>query len=658
MPFEKILIANRGEIACRVMKTARSMGIATVAIYSDADVGSKHVQMADEAVHVGGAASADSYLQGQRIIDAALRAGAQAIHPGFGFLSENAEFCEAVQAAGLAWIGPPTGAIQSMGDKIESKRLAGLAGVSTVPGYVGEIDTPEQAVEIATEIGFPVMIKASAGGGGKGMRVAETAEDVAEGFRAARAEAKGAFGDDRIFVEKFIVNPRHIEIQVLADQNGNIVHLGERECSIQRRHQKVIEEAPSPLLDEETRQSMGAQAIALARAVNYASAGTVEFIADQDKNFFFLEMNTRLQVEHPVTEMIHDLDLVEWMIRIAAGESLPFNQSQIEHEGWAFEARVYAEDPLRGFLPSIGRLSVYAEPEGEGVRVDSGVREGDEISMHYDPMIAKVIAYGKDRQEAVDRLMGALDGYVIEGLDHNVAFVNQVLGAERFQDSRLTTNYIAEEFPDGFTEDHVGGGEDEGMLIALAAQVMRVNEALDLPDEDGRYTLMLDREIYGVGFSDSAEGVVVSVQGRSGGEAELGLDAARWQAGKRVYACDLAGRLLVLQAVKKDLCWTVSHGGRSVAVTPMRAEVAALYHYMPEKVVLDTSRIVVSPMPGLLKSIAVSVGQSVKSGETLAVVEAMKMENLLTAAVDGVIETIPATVGGTLKRDEVILTLS
>lgn len=658
MPFDKILIANRGEIACRVMKTAKDMGIATVAIYSDADAGSKHVQMADEAVHVGGAASADSYLQGQRIIDAALATGAKAIHPGFGFLSENADFCEAVKAAGLVWIGPPAGAIQSMGDKIESKRLAGLAGVSTVPGYVGEIDTPEQAVEIATEIGFPVMIKASAGGGGKGMRIAESPEDVAEGFRAARAEAKGAFGDDRIFVEKFIVNPRHIEIQILADQNGNIVHLGERECSIQRRHQKVIEEAPSPLLDEETRQSMGQQAVALARAVNYASAGTVEFIADQDKNFFFLEMNTRLQVEHPVTELIHDIDLVEWMIRVAAGESLPFNQSQVEHEGWALEARVYAEDPLRGFLPSIGRLSVYAEPEGEGVRVDSGVREGDEISMHYDPMIAKVIAFGKDRQQAVDRLMGALDGYVIEGLDHNVAFVNQVLGAERFQDGRLTTNYIAEEFPDGFTEEHVAGGEDEGMLVALAAQVMRINNALDLPDESGHFTLLLDREIYRVGFEDSDDGVKVSVQGRTGGEAEFGTDVLNWQPARRVYSCDLEGRLLVLQARKQALAWTVSHGGRSVTLTPMRAEVAALYHHMPEKVVLDTSRIIVSPMPGLLKSVAVSVGQPVKAGETLAVVEAMKMENLLTAAVDGVVETIPATVGGTLKRDEVILTLS
>ena len=658
MPFDKILIANRGEIACRVMKTARQMGIATVAVYSDADAGSKHVEMADEAVHVGGAASADSYLQGQRIIDAALATGAKAIHPGFGFLSENAGFCDAVKAAGLAWIGPPAGAIQSMGDKIESKRLAALAGVSTVPGYVGEIDTPEQAVEIATEIGFPVMIKASAGGGGKGMRVAETAEDVAEGFRAARAEAKGAFGDDRIFIEKFIVNPRHIEIQILADENGNIVHLGERECSIQRRHQKVIEEAPSPLLDEATRQSMGAQAIALARAVDYASAGTVEFIADQDRNFFFLEMNTRLQVEHPVTELIHDLDLVEWMIRVAAGESLPFNQSQIEHEGWALEARVYAEDPLRGFLPSIGRLSVYAEPAGEGVRVDSGVREGDEISMHYDPMIAKVIAYGADRQQAVDRLMGALDGYVIEGLDHNVAFVNQVLGAERFQDGRLTTNYIAEEFPDGFTEDHVSGGDEEGMLIALAAQVLRVNDALDLPDDSGAFTLLLDREIYSVRFDDGADGVTVLVEGRAGGEAVLGPDVLNWEPGHRVYACDIDGRPLVLQAVKKALAWTLSHGGRSVTVTPMRAEVAALYHYMPEKVVLDTSRIIVSPMPGLLKSVAVTVGQPVKAGETLAVVEAMKMENLLTAAVDGVVETIPATVGGTLKRDEVILTLA
>ena len=657
MPFDKILIANRGEIACRVIRTARAMGIRTVAVFSDADAGAKHVQMADEAVRVGEAASAASYLQGRRIIDAALKTGAKAIHPGFGFLSENAEFCEAVQAAGLVWIGPPTGAIRSMGDKIESKRLAAAAGVSTVPGYVGEIDSPEQAVEIATEIGFPVMIKASAGGGGKGMRIAESAEDVAEGFRAAQAEAKGAFGDDRIFIEKFIVNPRHIEIQVLADQRGNIVHLGERECSIQRRHQKVIEEAPSPLIDPETRAAMGAEAIALAQAVDYASAGTVEFIADQDRNFYFLEMNTRLQVEHPVTELIHDIDLVEWMIRVAAGEELPFRQSEIEHEGWAVEARVYAEDPLRGFLPSIGRLAVYEEPQGEGVRVDSGVREGDEISMHYDPMIAKVIAFGADRGEAIERLAGALDGYVIEGLDHNVAFVNQVLGAERFQSGALTTNYIAEEFPEGFTPAHVAGGSDEGMLVALAGQVLRANQALEAADADGAYTVLVDRQAYRLRFEDSAEGLSLHVDGPEPGFAQFGADVRDWRAGERVYRCTLGGRSLVLQARRRGLVWTVSHGGRSVSLTPMRSEVAALYALMPEPKVVDTSRQLISPMPGLLKSVAVEVGQAVKAGETLAVVEAMKMENLLTAAVDGVVESIPATIGGTLRRDEVILTL-
>ena len=657
MPFDKILIANRGEIACRVIRTARDMGIRPVAVYSDADVGSKHVEMADEAVRVGEAASAASYLQGRRIIDAALKTGAKAIHPGFGFLSENAEFCEAVQAAGLVWIGPPAGAIRSMGDKIESKRLAAAVGVSTVPGYVGEIDTPEQAVEIATDIGFPVMIKASAGGGGKGMRIAKRAEDVVEGFRAARAEAEGAFGDDRIFIEKFIVNPRHIEIQILADQRGNLVHLGERECSIQRRHQKVIEEAPSPLLDPETRAAMGAEAIALAQAVDYASAGTVEFIADQARNFYFLEMNTRLQVEHPVTELIHDIDLVEWMIRVAAGEELPFRQSEIEHEGWAMEARVYAEDPLRGFLPSIGRLSVYQEPQGSGVRVDSGVREGDEISIHYDPMIAKVIAFGVDRSEAIERLAGALDGYVIEGLDHNAAFVNQVLGAERFQTGELSTNYITEEFPEGFTLAHVAGGADEGMLVALAGQVLRVNAALDASDETGAHTLLVDQRAYRVRFEDRSDGLSVEVEGPEPGAAQFGTDVLDWQPGERVYRCMLGGHLLVLQARRRGLVWTVSHGGRSVSLKPMRAEVAALYGLMPEPKVADTTRQLISPMPGLLKSIIVEVGQAVKAGQTLAVVEAMKMENLLTAAVDGVVESIPATVGATLQRDEVILTL-
>src|SRR5690625_512834 len=449
--FDKILIANRGEIACRIIRTCRRLGIATVAVYSEADADALHVRMADEAVHIGGAAAAESYLLGDRIIAAARETGAQAIHPGFGFLSERAAFVEAVEAAGLVFIGPPAPAIAAMGDKIESKRLAAKAEVSTMPGYIGEIADAEEAVRIAQDVGLPVMIKASAGGGGKGMRIAHSAEEVLEGFRSAQNEARSSFGDERVFIERYVEQPRHIEIQVLADAHGNCHYLWVRECSIQRRHEKVVEEAPSPILDEETRRAMGEQAVALAQAVGYRSAGTVEFIVDQNRNFYFLEMNTRLQVEHPVTEMITGLDLVEWMIRIADGETLPFGQGDLRRDGWAIESRVYAEDPARGFLPSIGRLRRYQEPaETEGVRVDSGVTEGAEISMFYDPMIAKLVTWGADRDEAIDRHQKALDRFYVRGIDHNLAFLSAVMAHPRFQEGRLSTDFIAAEFRDGF----------------------------------------------------------------------------------------------------------------------------------------------------------------------------------------------------------------
>src|SRR5689334_9524075 len=468
--FSKILIANRGEIACRVMRTARRMGIKTVAVYSEADVDALHVRMADEAVAIGGARSSESYLNIERIVEACRKAGAEAVHPGYGFLSENAEFSAALERAGVVFIGPPPKAIAVMGDKIESKKLAAKAKVSTVPGHLGVIPDAEAARKIAHEIGYPVMIKASAGGGGKGMRIAHIEGELKEGFRSAQSEARSSFGDDRVFIEKYIEEPRHIEIQVLGDAHGTVVHLGERECSIQRRHQKVIEEAPSPFLDAKTRASMGAQAVSLAKAVGYRSAGTVEFIVDRDRNFYFLEMNTRLQVEHPVTECVTGIDLVEWMIRVAAGEKLPWKQSEIRLEGHAIEARVYAEDSARGFLPSIGRLVRYAEPRGEGVRVDSGVYEGADISIHYDPMIAKVIAEAKTREAARERLIEALDAFHIRGVRHNVGFLSALLGRKRFAEGRLSTDFIAQEFPSGFA--HMALPEETiPIVVAIAAVV-------------------------------------------------------------------------------------------------------------------------------------------------------------------------------------------
>ncbi|MCP4126564.1 MAG: acetyl/propionyl/methylcrotonyl-CoA carboxylase subunit alpha, partial [Gammaproteobacteria bacterium] len=470
--FEKILIANRGEIACRVMKTATKMGIKTVAVYSDADKDAMHVQMADEAVHIGASPSAESYLVMERIIQACKDTGAQAVHPGYGFLSENSAFCEALEKEGIAFIGPATYAINSMGDKITSKLLAEEAGVNVIPGYTDVVKDADQAVEIANGIGYPVMLKASAGGGGKGMRVAWNEAECHDGFERATNEAVSSFGDDRVFIEKFIEEPRHIEIQVMADTHGNIIYLGERECSIQRRHQKVIEEAPSPFLDEETRKAMGEQAVLLAKAVDYRSAGTVEFIVDAKRNFYFLEMNTRLQVEHPVTEYITGQDLVELMIRVANGEELPLAQADVKLTGWAMEARVYAEDPFRNFLPSIGRLVHYRPPEGKNVRVDTGVYEGGEVSMFYDPMIAKLVTYGKNRKNAISRMQDALDAYYIRGVQHNISFLNALMVHPRFIEGRLTTNFIAEEYPDGFNAEMVPQ-DDPAKTIVVAAMIHR-----------------------------------------------------------------------------------------------------------------------------------------------------------------------------------------
>jgi len=657
--FRKILIANRGEIACRVIRTARRMGIATVAVYSDADAEALHVRMADEAIHIGPAPSAESYLKIDRIVEACRASGAEAVHPGYGFLSENVSFATALGAAGIVFVGPGPKAIAAMGDKIESKRLASAAGVSTVPGHLDIVPDAEAAVAIARDIGYPVMIKASAGGGGKGMRVAADDAEVRDGFRAAAGEARSSFADDRIFIEKYIEEPRHIEIQVLGDAHGNIVYLGERECSIQRRHQKVIEEAPSPFLDGNTRAAMGGQAVALARAVDYRSAGTVEFIVDRERNFYFLEMNTRLQVEHPVTELVTGLDLVELMLRVAAGEKLPFAQEDVRLDGWAVEARIYAEDPARGFLPSTGRLVRYLPPSGQGIRLDDGVYEGAEISVYYDPMIAKLAVHGPDRDTAVDRLRQALDGFYIAGLQHNVAFLAAVAGKKRFRDGRLSTDFIPEEFPGGFAPPPQPAAADRVILVAAALAARRVREretAIDgrlagahrvLAEE---WAIILDRARH-----------KVSVKPKNGGyEVETGgerLDASTdWEPGRVLLRIVSGAETATVQVERRSgVEFRLQHGGvvrRALVLSPRAAELLAL---MPEKTPPDTSRLLLSPMPGLLASLAVAQGQEVKAGEALATVEAMKMENVLRAERDGRIAVIRAKPGDSLAVDEVIL---
>jgi propionyl-CoA carboxylase alpha chain len=659
--FRKILIANRGEIACRVIRTARRMGIATVAVYSEADAEALHVREANEAVLIGPPPSADSYLNIDGIVEACRKTGAEAVHPGYGFLSERPAFATALAEAGIVFIGPSPEAIAAMGDKIASKRLAHEAGVTTVPGYLDTIADPESAVAIARDIGYPVMLKASAGGGGKGMRIARDAAELREGWRGAASEARASFGDDRIFIEKYIEEPRHIEIQVLGDSHGNIVHLGERECSIQRRHQKVIEEAPSPFIDPETREAMGAQAVALARAVGYQSAGTVEFIVDRHRNFYFLEMNTRLQVEHPVTEAVTGLDLVELMIRIAAGERLPFGQDDLRQTGWAIEARVYAEDPLRNFLPSIGRLVRYQPPEGKGIRVDTGVFEGAEITVYYDPMIAKVVAAGNDRHQATERLLTALDAFYIAGVRHNIAFLAAIAASDRFRSGALSTDFIADEFPTGFGAPAELTAADSVILIAAALAETRLHESeisgngvpADVAAPAPRsLSVLLDSLACGV--SVAAEGSAYRVER----EGESWLAATDWRPGSQVMHLRIEDRIVAVQVERlRGRGFRLVHRGVVRRVQVLSPRAAELLQKIPEKQPADTSRLVLSPMPGLLTQLVVAEGQEVKAGEPLAIVEAMKMENVLRAGRDGRVATLRAKPGDNLAVDQVILEL-
>ena len=655
--FSKILIANRGEIAVRIIKTCRRMGIQTVQVYSEADAGSLAVEMADEAVLIGPAPAAQSYLLADKIVEAVRRTGAQAVHPGFGFLSENAGFARRLRDEGIAFIGPNPEAIEAMGDKITSKRFAAEAGVSTVPGHMGLIETPDEAVAIAREIGYPVMIKASAGGGGKGIRVAHCDDDMAEGFAAVKAEAMAAFGDDRVFLEKFIVDPRHIEIQVLGDKHGNVVHLFERECSIQRRNQKVIEEAPSPLLDEATRAAMGAQAVALARAVNYDSAGTVEFVAGQDKSFFFLEMNTRLQVEHPVTELITGVDLVEQMIRSAWGEALAFKQEDLKIDGWAIESRIYAEDPYRGFLPSIGRLVRYEQPEegeqdGYVVRNDSGVRGGDEISMFYDPMIAKLCAWGPTREAAVDGMARALEDTHLSGLGHNIPFLSAVMDQQRFRSGELSTSYIKDEFPEGF--HGLTPSERQARILVAAGMAMHeiISEQAGDPSDRTDWIVLVDKAPHGVSLSyDEDEALLLAFTG--GGHARL--TEIDWRPGLAQFRAELDGEPFTAEVKRVADGFDIRHRAARARVRVMTPRAAEFFARLPEKQAADTSKLIQSPMPGLVVSVPVSVGQAVKTGETVAIIEAMKMQNILKAERDGVVKAVGAKAGDPVAADDVLV---
>jgi len=652
--FKKILIANRGEIACRVMRTARRMGIATVAVYSDADARAPHVPMADEVVRLGPPPASESYLKAELIIEACKATSAEAVHPGYGFLSERESFARALEEAGITFIGPPPQAIAAMGDKIESKKLAREAGVSVVPGYLGEIADTDEAVRIAADIGYPVMMKASAGGGGKGMRLAWSEQDVREGFEATKREGLASFGDDRVFIEKFIESPRHIEIQLLGDRFGNMVYLGERECSIQRRHQKVVEEAPSPFVTPEMRKEMGEQAVALARAVGYHSAGTVEFIAGADRSFYFLEMNTRLQVEHPVTEQVAGVDLVEQMIRIAAGERLGFGQSAVAMLGWAIETRVYAEDPYRGFLPSTGRLVRYRPPRAkEGVRIDDGVAEGSEVSMFYDPMIAKLITYGATREAAIDRQIEALDAFRIDGIGHNVDFLSALMQHPRFRAGNLTTGFIAEEYPEGFdgapASDELLRGlaaVAAGMSFTEAARARKVSGQLGDPiDVSCDWTVRIVGRDFQVALG---EGHAMVDDARVEGELH-------WEPGDTMATASAGELTLTIGVTRRRGGWLlVTRGARhEIAVYP--AHVAALSRHMIEKVPPDLSKYLICPMPGLLTRLDVSEGDPVETGQPLAVVEAMKMENILRAEKAGTVKAVKAKPGDSLAVDAVIL---
>ena len=662
--FKKILIANRGEIACRVIKTARKMGIQTVAIYSDADAHALHVKMADEAVHIGPAPANQSYIVIDKVMEAIRQTGAEAVHPGYGFLSENPKFAEALEAAGVAFIGPPKGAIEAMGDKITSKKIAQEAEVSTVPGYMGLIEDADEAVKISKEIGYPVMIKASAGGGGKGMRIAWNDDEAREGFQSSKNEAASSFGDDRIFIEKFVTQPRHIEIQVLCDSHGNGVYLNERECSIQRRNQKVIEEAPSPFLDEATRKAMGEQSLALAHAVGYASAGTVEFIVDGDRNFYFLEMNTRLQVEHPVTELITGVDLVEHMIRVAAGEKLSLSQNDVGINGWAMESRLYAEDPYRGFLPSIGRLTRYRPPEEvaeekRAVRNDTGVFEGGEISMYYDPMIAKLCTWAPTRGEAIEEMRIALDRFEVEGIGHNIPFLSAVYDHPKFISGEMTTAFIAEEYPEGF--DGVTPDESTCRRIAAATVAMhrvaeirraRISGRLDNHERQvgTEWVVSLAGHAFPVTMSADKEGADIRFE--YGASLRV---TSNWTPGQPLAELMVDGSPLVLKVAPESNGYRVRYRGADLSVTILSPSHAALAAHMLVKTPPDTSKLLLCPMPGLIVKIDVEQGQEVQEGQALCTVEAMKMENILRAEKKGVVAKINAGPGDSLAVDDVIM---
>ncbi len=661
--FKKILIANRGEIACRIMKTARRLGIKTVAVYSDADAASLHVEMANEKVHIGPSAAAQSYLVIAKIVEACKLTGAEAVHPGYGFLSERAAFPRALAEAGIIFIGPNAQAIDAMGDKIESKRAAAAAKVSTVPGHLGIVADEAEAVKIARSIGYPVMIKASAGGGGKGMRIAHSDADVKDGFARARSEAKSSFGDDRVFIEKFIVNPRHVEVQVLGDKHGNVIYLGERECSIQRRNQKVIEEAPSPLLDDKTRKAMGEQAVALAKAVNYDSAGTVEFVAGQDRSFYFLEMNTRLQVEHPVTELVTGIDLVEQMIRVAAGEKLALAQKDVKLKGWAVESRVYAEDPYRNFLPSTGRLIKYRPPresshDGITVRNDTGVFEGGEISIYYDPMIAKLCTHGPDRAAAIAAMSAALDEFYVEGIQQNIPFLAAIMENKRWKSGQLSTGFIAEEYPQGFA-----GNELTQDLKSILSAV-----AVAADNIENRRKRRIGGQINGKTVTLSPERVVrlgndwLRVTIVSGDEKMVTLNNGKeclvrstWTPGNPIWRGEIDGKpvsVLLRRILNGYRLW---HKGVTVDAHVFNEKEAELARLMPAKKAADSSKKLLCPMPGLVVSIVVAEGQEIKAGEPLAIVEAMKMENILRAERDALVKKIHVKKGDSLAVDAIIM---
>ena len=661
--FEKILIANRGEIACRVIKTARKMGIKTVAVYSDADAHALHVEMADEAVHLGPPLAGQSYLVIDKIMAAIEQTGAQAVHPGYGFLSENPKFAEALEAAGVAFIGPPKGAIEAMGDKITSKKLAAEAGVNTVPGYMGLIEDADEAVKIAGEIGYPVMIKASAGGGGKGMRIAWKEEEVRDGFQSSKNEAASSFGDDRIFIEKFVTQPRHIEIQVLADEHGQCIYLNERECSIQRRNQKVIEEAPSPFLDAETRQKMGAQACALAEAVGYTSAGTVEFIVDGEKNFYFLEMNTRLQVEHPVTELITGVDLVEQMIRVAAGEPLAISQADVGINGWAIESRLYAEDPYRNFLPSTGRLTRYRPPQESVtdaaiVRNDTGVYEGGEISMFYDPMIAKLCTWAPTRSEAIEGMRQALDRFEVEGIGHNLPFLSAVMDHPRFVSGDITTAFIAEEYPDGFAGATLGA-EALRHVAAAAAAMNRVAEIrrARISGRLGNHERQVGSDwVVAIGEAQFDAHIAAD---RGGATVQIDGSVHRvtsdWTPGRPLAVIHVDEHVLALKVNRITSGYRIRTRGADLRVNVWSPRQAAYAAHMPVKEAADTSKLLLCPMPGLIVRLDVSEGDEVQEGQALCTVEAMKMENILRAERKAKVAKINAAPGDSLAVDEVIM---